>query len=207
MGTEDSMDGSSLRYDRMVEEALRGVVRQTLIEVAQTGLPADHHFYVTFETAHKGVEIPEYLRQRYPSEMTIVLQHQFYGLKVTDSQFSVTLSFNNTPERLVIPFNAIRIFADPSVSFALQFEGPDGEPAPGEGDEFDEAALDALIAETEKALTERSKNNNAKGKTGAAAAAKSNGKKSAAASADDEAKKGEVVSLADFRKKQTDKEK
>jgi hypothetical protein len=198
------MAGPDLRYDRMVEEALRGVVRQTLNEVAQHGLPPEHHFYVTFETIHKGVEIPDYLRQRYPSEMTIVLQHQFYGLKVTDTQFSVTLSFNNTPERLVIPFEAIRIFADPSVSFALQFEGPDSEPASGEGDDFDEAALDALIAETEKALTERSKNGNAKGKPAGPAA---KGGKKTAASSEDEAKKGEVVSLADFRKKQTDKEK
>jgi len=189
------MDGPSLRYDRMVEDALRGVVRQTLTEVAQQGLPTEHHFYVTFETTHRGVEIPEYLRQRYPSEMTIVLQHQFYGLKVTESQFSVTLSFNNTPERLVIPFEAIRIFADPSVSFALQFEGPDGEPASGEGDEFDEAALDALIAETEKALTERGKN---KGKT-SGGAGKSAAKKDSGS--DDSGKKGEVVSLADFRKK------
>lgn len=194
------MDGSSLRYDRMVEEALRSVVKQTMREVEKTGLPADHHFYVTFETNHKGVEIPDYLRQRYPSEMTIVLQHQFYGLKVTENQFSVTLSFNNSPERLVIPFAAIRIFADPSVSFALQFEGPDDDPGADEGDDFDEAALDALIAETEKALTERSKNNNAKGgKNPIAAAAKSASKK-AAASAEEDSKKGEVVSLADFRK-------
>jgi len=189
------MNGPILRYDRMVEDALRGVVRQTLTEVAQHGLPTEHHFYVTFETTHRGVEIPDYLRQRYPSEMTIVLQHQFYGLKITETQFSVTLSFNNTPERLVIPFDAIRIFADPSVSFALQFEGPDGEPSSGEGDEFDEAALDALIAETEKALTDRSKNNNTKGKGPGKA-----GKKDAGAR-DDSAKKGEVVSLADFRKK------
>lgn len=195
------MTTPNLRYDRMVEEALRGVVRQTLNEVALHGLPADHHFYVTFETTHKGVEIPDYLRQRYPSEMTIVLQHQFYGLKISEVQFSVTLSFNNTPERLVIPFDAIRIFADPSVSFALQFEGPDGDDLPGD-DEFDEAALDALISETEKALSERSKSaSTGKGKTPAAARAKKD------AAAEDEAKKGEVVSLADFRKKSTDKEK
>ena len=186
------MTGHMLRYDKMVEDALRGVVRQTLREVEQHGLPAEHHFYVTFETTHKGVEIPDYLRQRYPSEMTIVLQHQFYGLKITQELFSVTLSFNNTPERLVIPFDAIRIFADPSVSFALQFEGPEGEMDEMDGDDFDEAALDALIAETEKALTERSKNNNTKG------AGKPSKKEAAAVKEDD--KKGEVVSLADFRK-------
>lgn len=188
------MSGHTLRYDKMVEEALRGVVRQTLKEVEQHGLPAEHHFYVTFETTHKGVEIPDYLRQRYPSEMTIVLQHQFYGLKSEKDQFSVTLSFNNTPERLVIPFEAIRIFADPSVSFALQFEGPEGDLDDLDDDDFDEAALDALIAETEKALTERNKN----GKSKAAAG----GKKESASKEDD--KKGEVVSLAEFRKKKDD---
>ena len=195
----------SLRYDRMVEEALRGVVRQTLIQVAQHGLPTEHHFYVTFDTTNKGVEIPDYLRQRYPSEMTIVLQHQFYGLKVTDTEFSVTLSFNNTPERLVIPFESIRIFADPSVSFALQFEGPEGETAEDSpGDEFDEAELDALISETEKKLSERGKQVTGKnGKSGDS----SNGRgKKDITPVDEEAKKGEVVSLADFRKKQ-DKEK
>lgn len=192
------MTGNGLRYDKMVEEALRGVVRQTLNEVEQGGLPSEHHFYVTFETTHKGVEIPDYLRQRYPSEMTIVLQHQFYGLKTTQHNFTVTLSFNNTPERLVIPFEAIRIFADPSVSFALQFEGPDGELDEMDGDDFDEAALDALIAETEKALTERSKNNNAKGGKSLA------GGKKESANAKEEDKKGEVVSLAEFRKKKDD---
>jgi hypothetical protein len=183
-----------LRYDKMVEDALRGVVRQTLLEVEKGGLPPEHHFYVTFETTHKNVEIPDYLRQRYPSEMTIVLQHQFYGLKAAPDKFSVTLSFNNTPERLVIPYVAIRFFADPAVSFALQFEGPDGENLDDDDDEFDEAALDALIAETEKALTERTSNNKGKPKT--------SGKKDSNTKDDD--KKGEVVSLAEFRKKKED---
>ena len=188
------MTDHELRYDRMVEEALRGVVRETMREVEKHGLPADHHFYVTFDTTYPGVEIPEYLTSRYPSEMTIVLQHQFYGLKITQKDFCVTLSFNNTPERLVIPFNSIRIFADPSVSFALQFEGPDDEY--DDDEDFDEAALDALIAETERAITERDdrkKNTRGSGKKPAA-----KGKKSAE---DEEDKKGEVVSLADFRKK------
>jgi hypothetical protein len=190
------MTGTGLRYDKMVEDALRGVVRQTLREVEKNGLPADHHFYVTFETTHKGIEIPDYLRQRYPSEMTIVLQHQFYGLKVLAEGFTVTLSFNNTPERLVIPFDAIRIFADPSVSFALQFEGPEGEDLTDD-DSFDEAALDALIAETEKALTERGKSGAKKGNSSAASTTTTT--KKSPTSEDD--KKGEVVSLADFRKK------
>lgn len=115
-----------LRYDRMVEQALRGVVREAVEEVIETGLPGDHHFYITFMTDFPGVSIPSYLRDRYPGEMTIVLQYQFYDLEVDDEKLGVTLSFNNVPERLVIPLGAITIFADPSVNFALQFQ-PLGE--------------------------------------------------------------------------------
>lgn len=111
-----------LRYDKMVESALRGVVRQAVEEVMAEGLPGDHHFYITFLTDYPGVEIPDYLRERYPREMTIVLQHQFYDLTVDREKMGVTLSFNNMPERLVVPLGAISIFADPSVNFALQFQ-------------------------------------------------------------------------------------
>lgn len=118
-----------LRYDRMVERALRGVVREAVREVIKDGLAGDHHFYITFLTEHAGVKIPDYLRERYPGEMTIVLQYQFYDLEVDDIKMGVTLSFNNVPERLEIPLNAITIFADPSVNFALQFQ-----PLEGSGD-------------------------------------------------------------------------
>lgn len=111
-----------LRYDKMVESALRGVVRDALLQVAERGLPGNHHFYLTFRTHHPGVQIPPYLREQYPSEMTIVLQYQFYALEVTEQQFSVTLSFNNVHESLVVPFSAVTTFADPSVNFALQFQ-------------------------------------------------------------------------------------
>ena len=96
----------------------------------EDGLPGDHHFYITFMTDHAGVKIPDYLRERYPGEMTIVLQYQFYDLSVDDELMKVTLSFNNVPERLEIPLAAITIFADPSVNFALQFQplGEDMEP-------------------------------------------------------------------------------
>lgn len=123
-----------LRYDKMVEYALRGVVRQAIEEVMDDGLPGDHHFYITFMTDFPGVDIPDYLRDRYPGEMTIVLQYQFYDLNVDKEKMSVTLSFNNVPERLVIPLGAITIFADPSVNFALQFQ-PLGEE--DSGPEFD----------------------------------------------------------------------
>ncbi len=123
-------DDNSLRYDKMVENALRGVVKQAVEEVMKDGLPGDHHFYITFLTDHAGVNIPDYLRDRYPGEMTIVLQFQFYDLDVDDEKMQVTLSFNNVPEKLVIPLAAITIFADPSVNFALQFQplGDDVEP-------------------------------------------------------------------------------
>src|SRR5277367_547846 len=111
-----------LRYDLMIEAALRDVVRETLASVAQNGLPGEHHFYITFLTHFPGVEIPDYLKKQYPEEMTIVLQYQFFGLKLDDEAFTVMLSFNNVKERLHIPLEAITTFADPSVNFALQFQ-------------------------------------------------------------------------------------
>lgn len=119
-----------LRYDKMVEGALRGVVRQAIQEVMKDGLPGDHHFYITFMTDYPGVQIPEYLRERYPGEMTIVLQYQFYDLNVDAEKMGVTLSFNNVPEKLSIPLAAISIFADPSVNFALQFQPQDDDDGP-----------------------------------------------------------------------------
>jgi hypothetical protein len=116
-----------LRYDKMVEDALRGVVRKALREAADKGLPGDHHFYVTFDTTHDGAELPDWLRSQYPEQMTIVLQHQFWGLDVEEDRFSVTLSFNNRQERLTVPFAAIASFADPAVKFGLQFETGTGE--------------------------------------------------------------------------------
>ena len=119
-------DEEFLRYDKMVEQALRGVVRTSVEEVIENGLQGDHHFYITFLTDYPGVQIPDYLRERYPGEMTIVLQYQFSDLSVDDEFLKVTLSFNNVPEKLIVPVPAISIFADPSVNFALQFQ-PMGE--------------------------------------------------------------------------------
>lgn len=116
-----SENADKLHYDRMMENALRGVVREALETVVATGLPGEHHFYVTFRTEYPGVEMPERLRQRHPEEMTIVLQHQFWDLKVEAERFGVTLSFDRVHERLNIPFAAITAFVDPSVQFGLQF--------------------------------------------------------------------------------------
>jgi len=126
------MSEDLLRYDLMIEAALRDVVRETIESVARDGLPGDHHFYITFLTKFPGVAVPDYLRKQYPDEMTIVLQYQFFGLKLEDDAIYVTLSFNNVKENLVVPIDAITTFADPSVNFALQFQnsgdgGDDGE--------------------------------------------------------------------------------
>lgn len=111
-----------IRYDVLVQEALRGVVRKILGEVLKAGLPGQHHFYISFDTQHPGVRMSTRLRQRYPEEMTVVLQHQFWDLSVTDVAFEVGLSFSGIPERLYIPYTAIKGFFDPSVQFGLQFE-------------------------------------------------------------------------------------
>jgi hypothetical protein len=147
-----------LRYDKMVESALRGVVRQAVEEVMKDGLPGDHHFYITFITDYPGVNIPDYLRERYPGEMTIVLQYQFYDLKVDKDKMEVTLSFNNVPERLVIPLGAISIFADPSVNFALQFQPL--------GDELDETDLFELAGEDDGDYKKPSQKKQSEEKTG-----------------------------------------
>jgi uncharacterized protein len=115
------MAGKLLDYNQLVETALRGAVREALKRVAEFGLPGNHHFYITFRTDQPGVELPDYLHERYPEEMTIVLQHQYWGLEANEDWFQVTLSFNKVPERLVIAYAAITAFADPSVQFGLQF--------------------------------------------------------------------------------------
>jgi hypothetical protein len=111
-------------YPKMVETALRGVMREALARTAREGLPGDHHFYVTFRTHAPGVAIPSHLLGKFPDEMTIVLQHQFRALEVGDDAFSVNLSFQSRSERLRIPFAAVTTFADPSANFGLQFEVP-----------------------------------------------------------------------------------
>ena len=116
-------------YPKMLEAALRGVVREVLARTQRQGLRGAHHFYVSFRTGAPGVLIPDYLLAKYPEEMTIVLQHQFWGLEVRDQDFSVTLSFQNRPEQLIIPFAAVASFADPSVNFALRFETAAAKPA------------------------------------------------------------------------------
>jgi len=123
-------------YSALVEAALRGVVRAVLTQIAENGLPGRHHIYLTFRTGHPGVVMSDTLRARYPTDMTIVLQHEFWGLEVDEHGFAVTLSFSSVPERLEVPFEALTVFADPSVEFGLQFSAPEGtDPDAGARDE------------------------------------------------------------------------
>jgi hypothetical protein len=136
-------------YPQMVENALRGVVREALSRTAREGLRGDHHFYLSFRTGIPGVVMPDELLAKYPEEMSIVLQHQFWELQVREHEFSVTLSFQGRPEQLTIPFSAVTSFADPSVKFGLQFEVAAAEP-PKAG-----AALPAKIPAAEPAKPQR----------------------------------------------------
>lgn len=111
-----------IRYDVLTRDALRGVLRQVLIDAAEHGLPGEHHFYITFLSTAEGVKLSPRLLAQYPQEMTVILQHQFWDLVVTEDRFEVGLSFGGIPERLVVPFSAINRFFDPSVQFGLQFE-------------------------------------------------------------------------------------
>lgn len=168
------MGQDHIRYDILAQDALRGVIRKVLTEVAATGrLPGEHHFFITFLTGAPGVRISQHLKAKYAEQMTIVVQHQFWDLKVSDTQFEIGLSFSDTPERLVVPFNAIRGFYDPSVNFELEFEVPLAEE-----DDNGVAEITAIPVE---------------------ASAKHEADEPAPA---EEKKPGSVVSLDSFRKKQ-----
>ncbi|MBB4039321.1 hypothetical protein GGR34_000956 [Microvirga flocculans] len=116
-----------IRYDLLVQDALKGVVRKVLIDAGKDGLPGEHHFYISFRTDFPGVRLSNRLREKYPQEMTIVLQHQFWDLNITEHTFEVGLSFSGIPERLLIPFDALTGFFDPSVQFGLKFDSQDEE--------------------------------------------------------------------------------
>src|SRR3979411_2657778 len=114
-----------IRYDVLARDALRGVLRRVLTDAAEHGLPGEHHFFITFLSTAEGVKLSPRLLAQYPEEMTVILQHQFWDLVVTEDRFEVGLSFGGIPERLVVPFNSIKSFFDPSVQFGLQFEPSD----------------------------------------------------------------------------------
>jgi hypothetical protein len=136
---------SLIPYDEIVQEALRDVVGRVLHEVEQAGgLPGGHHFYITFKTRMPGVSIPKHLVERFPDEMTIVIQHRFWDLKVEDEIFSVGLSFGGVPSTLVVPFAAVTDFVDPAVDFSLKFQANGGE---GDHEVHDEPENDSPLAE------------------------------------------------------------
>jgi len=116
---------SSIDYDVLQSDAMRGVVRAVLTRTAKSGLPGDHHFYISFDTNIPGVSLSKRLKEKYPNEMTIVLQHRFWDLIVSEERFEVKLTFDGIPERLVVPFAALKVFFDPSVRYGLQFEEAD----------------------------------------------------------------------------------
>ncbi len=128
----------SIEYGHLMHNAMRGLIQSVLTDVSLNGLPGNHHFFITFDTTHPDVIIADWLRDRYPTEMTIVVQNWFENLDVTDTGFSITLNFGNNPEPMVVPFDALRTFVDPSVEFGLRFEQQDDD----EYDEDDEDSFD-----------------------------------------------------------------
>jgi hypothetical protein len=180
---DSDMADDHIRYDILAQEALRGVMRKVLAEVARTGLPGNHHFFITFLTGAPGVRVSSRLRERYPEQMTIVIQFQYWDLKVTDTGFEVGLSFSDVPEKLEIPFSAVRGFYDPSVNFELEFDVKTETSAEGELAGKPASEPLAVVAENKP---EKKKTAEAEKKPAAADAA---------------AKGAEVVSLDAFRKK------
>ena len=197
-----------IRYDVLAQEAMRSVVKKVLTEVVRVGLPGEHHFYITFNTQAPGVRISSRLRERYPEEMTIVVQHQFWDMEVNSQSFEIGLAFSGVPERLLVPFGSIKSFVDPSVQFGLQFDlledehfseelSNDDENASGSlstvapaalavaGDELEEA-VEAAEATLEATDEDASAKNNDAAKEG---------------DSDDESASADVVSLDAFRKK------
>jgi hypothetical protein len=170
------MPEDMIRYDLLAQEALRGVVRRVLVDASQQGLPGEHHFFISFRTKSPGVQISNRLLERHPEEMTIVLQHQFWDLTVTDSGLEVGLSFGGIPEKLIVPFDAMSGFWDPSVDFGLKFELAGVESA--DNDTPDDVHADAEDPQLLERILEASETPRKDGEGGA-----------------------EIVSLSAFRKK------
>jgi hypothetical protein len=221
------MGNDMIRYDLLAQEALRSVVRKVLTDVTQNGLPGEHHFYIAFDTNYPGVRLSQRLREQYPNEMTVVLQHQFWDLSVSDHAFEVGLSFGNVPERLGIPFDAIKGFFDPSVQFGLQFEVIDLDE--NQEDSAEATQSEAQDLEPMQDDEDETPSDSAKGKKGRGKSVKNKGRKALTKGAGSEpqalpapdvtqiklktkpgSKKGtptgpgaEVVSLDKFRKPKT----
>jgi uncharacterized protein len=190
-----SMTQDLIRYDILAQEALRGVIRKVLIEVGRTGLPGNHHFFITFVTTAPGVRISTRLKEKYPEQMTIVLQHQYWDLEVNENGFEVTLSFSDVSEKLGVPYSAIRGFYDPSVNFELEFDVKHEEleiiPVSDENS-AEPVQLKPLVPAKPKAITKSS----AKSKSPASKTGKDDAKPDESAAKPS----ADVVSLDAFRK-------
>jgi hypothetical protein len=127
----------TIDYGNLMHRAMRGLIQSVLADVAENGLPGAHHFFITFDTTYPGVELADWLRDRYPTEMTVVIQHWFENLTVNDEFFTVTLNFGNNPEPMIIPFDAVRTFVDPSVEFGLRFETQSSDENDDEEDDIE----------------------------------------------------------------------
>jgi uncharacterized protein len=205
------MSTDHIRYDLLVQDALRSVVRNVLADACKNGLPGEHHFYVSFKTGAPGVRISNRLREQYPDEMTIVLQHQFWDLGLTEHTFEVGLSFGGVPERLLVPFDAIVGFFDPSVQFGLKFEVQQPE-AVAENDDTKGAKPALVVASTvaqmlppkaDGGILSSSPEKGKAKKDGATITTKGRGKKAGAVEEkpDEAQPTAAVVSLDAFRKK------
>lgn len=198
-----------LRYDLMVQDALKGVVRKILAEASRDGLPGEHHFYITFRTTAPGVRLSQRLREKHPDEMTVVLQHQFWDLNVSDHAFEVGLSFSGVPERLLVPFDSITTFFDPSVQFGLKFETQEAPEEASTGDQTAAAAKaprgagsePSVAAPTPLALPVKPQSASATAKNKATTDDEADPAKADAGADGDEGGGAQVVSLDSFRKK------
>ena len=137
-------------YGGLMHNAMRSLIRQVLLRVAAEGLPGAHHFYISIDTTHDGVEISDWLRERYPHEMTIVIENWFDDLQVDENGFAITLNFSNSPERLHVPYDSLKTFVDPSVEFGLRFESAHIEDFDDDADEFDEDDEDDIQPRDDK---------------------------------------------------------
>ena len=198
-----------MRYDLLAQQALRGVVRAALERVRKDGLPGDHHFYIAFDTNFPGAKLSDRLKRKYPEEMTVVLQHQFWGLDVQEHKFAVELSFDNIPEKLEVPFASIRGFFDPHVQFGLQFEmeeaNQNGAVEEQSADNKNDASAAnppkiSVVGEDAGADAEEEAASGVEESAELEEASGANDDEEAVEDADDEAAEAKVVSLDAFRK-------
>lgn len=183
-----------LRYDILVQNALRGVIRKVLSEIDKTGLPGNHHFFITFMTGAPGVKVSNRVREQYPDQMTIVLQHQFWELEINETGFGIGLSFSDVPEKLYIPYTAIRGFYDPSVNFELEFDVEQAD----EEDAVEGASEVTSSDDSDPIVQDDQKENN---KSKAAKSKEQDESDDEDVEAEDDEASAEVVSLDAFRNK------